>query len=353
MKVRFSEGHREYKTVWMSNKTIFLIDQRKLPEKFEIYKSENHRKTALAIKNMIVRGAPAIGAVSAYSMAQAALEFQGENMKKFFEHLEKAKKVLISTRPTAFDLFHAVDEITEKIKKAKSVNEAKKVAIISSKKYAKKIEIACKKIGIFGNKLIKNGDKILTHCNAGALGCVDHGTALAVIREAHYSKKKIFVWVDETRPRLQGAKLTSWELINEGIPHAIIADNAAGYFMQKGEVDLCIVGADRIAINGDFANKIGTYEKAVLAKENSIPFYVAAPLTTFDKNCNSGKEIKIEERTDDEVLYLGKRRIAPKGAKARNPAFDITPKRFVTAFITNVGIFKPSEIKKKLVNVFT
>ena len=189
---------------------------------------------------------------------------------------------------------------------------------------------------------------ILTHCNAGALGCVDYGTALAPLREAHKQKKKILVWVDETRPRLQGAKLTSWELLNEGINHRIIADNAAGYFMQKGEIDLCIVGADRIAANGDFANKIGTYEKAVLAKENKIPFYVAAPLTTFDKKCNSGKDIKIEERSEEEVLFIDKKRIAPKNARARNPAFDVTPAKFVTAFITEKGIFKPGEIKKMI-----
>jgi len=346
MKVRKGSSSREYKTVWMKRTEIFLIDQRKLPEKFEVFKTKDYKETTKAIKDMVVRGAPAIGVTASYGITQAALDFQGKDLKKFFSHLEKAKKSIINTRPTAFDLFYAVDKMIISLQKAESVQKAKNIAVSASRDYAKRSEDNCRKIGVFGNKLIKNKDKILTHCNAGALGCVDYGTALAPLRIAHSKGKKIFVWVDETRPRLQGAKLTSWELLNEGIEHRIIADNAAGYFMQKGEVDLCIVGADRIAMNGDFANKIGTYEKAVLAKENGIPFYVAAPLTTFDRNCKSGKDIKIEERSEDEVLFIDKKRIAPKNAKARNPAFDVTPAKFVTAYITEKGIFKPSEIKR-------
>lgn len=348
MKVRINSKIKEYKTVWMEyNNVVNLIDQRKLPEKFEIFQAKNFRKTAKAIKNMVVRGAPAIGVTAGYGIAQAALEFSGNNFNIFLRHIKNAKKIFMNTRPTAFDLFFSLENLYEKIKEAKNVSEAKKIAVLESKNYAKESEERCKKIGKLGEKLIKSGDKILTHCNAGALGCVDFGTALSIIRFAHYSgKKKIFVWIDETRPRLQGAKLTSWELCQEGIPHAIIADNAAGYFMKKGEVDLVLVGADRIAKNGDIANKIGTYEKAVLAKENGIPFYVAAPLTTFDKNCKSGDKIKIEERSEDEILFLGKKRIAPKNSSARNPAFDITPRKFVTAFITEKGIFKPKEVKK-------
>jgi translation initiation factor eIF-2B subunit alpha/methylthioribose-1-phosphate isomerase len=201
----------------------------------------------------------------------------------------------------------------------------------------------CKSIGEHGSALIKDGSRVLTHCNAGALATVDFGTALAPMRVAHRAGRKFFVYVDETRPRLQGAKLTSWELLNEGIDHAIIADNAAGHYMSRGQVDLVIVGADRIVSNGDFANKIGTYEKAVLAKESGVPFYVAAPVSTFDFSLTSGSGIVIEERSQDEVLLVGGRRISPEGSRAMNPAFDVTPARYVTGFITENGVSRPGE----------
>jgi S-methyl-5-thioribose-1-phosphate isomerase len=211
--------------------------------------------------------------------------------------------------------------------------------------YADDIVEMCRKIGENGAKLIKDGYRILTHCNAGALATVDFGTALAPMRVAHRQGKSIFVYVDETRPRLQGAKLTAWELGNEGIDYAIISDNAAGHFM-KSSVDLVIVGADRIAKNGDFANKIGTYSKAVLAKENWVPFYVAAPISTFDPKIKTGKEIVIEERSEDEVLQVGNCRIAPKDSRALNPAFDVTPARYVKGFITDKGILRPGEFSE-------
>jgi S-methyl-5-thioribose-1-phosphate isomerase len=211
--------------------------------------------------------------------------------------------------------------------------------------YADSIVDMCYRIGKNGSPLIRNGYHVLTHCNAGALATVDFGTALAPIRVAHRAGKKLFVYVDETRPRLQGAKLTAWELLNEGIDHAIISDNAAGHYL-KDSVDLVIVGADRIARNGDFANKIGTYSKAVLAKENGIPFYVAAPISTFDMKIKDGNSIPIEERSEDEVLFLNECRIAPKGSKALNPAFDVTPGRYVKGFITENGILKPRELGK-------
>ncbi len=211
--------------------------------------------------------------------------------------------------------------------------------------YANDIVERARKIGEFGNTLIKNGDKILTHCNAGALAVLDWGTALAPLRYAKREGKDIFVWVDETRPRLQGARLTSWELLNEDIDHRIIADNAAGLLMKKGKVDLVIVGADRIVRNGGFANKIGTYEKAVVAHENNVPFYVAAPISTIDLSIESEDEIPIEERSEEEVLKVGKTIIGPRGARAYNPAFDITPPEYVTGFITEYGIMRPEEIK--------
>jgi len=218
----------------------------------------------------------------------------------------------------------------------------------AAEEYVETIVERCRKIGEYGEKLIPENSRILTHCNAGALATVDYGTALSPMRIAKRKGKEIFVYVDETRPRLQGS-LTSWELKNEGIEHVVIPDNAAGYFMEKGEIDMVIVGADRIAINGDFANKIGTYEKAVLAKENDIPFYVAAPISTFDPTIKEGRSIVIEERGEDEVKKIWGKDVFPEWVKVRNPAFDITPHQYVTAFITEMGIFRPHEIKEKLV----
>ncbi len=345
MKVKIGKRIKDYRTVWWDKEIVNMIDQTKLPGKFEIYKAENYRETADAIKNMVVRGAPAIGATAAFGMAQAALEFTGSDFEKLKLLMKNAEKIITETRPTAYDLFHAVNFVKKNIKNFDSVKEAKEKALIASQEYADKSAENCRKIGKSGEKLIKDNFNILTHCNAGALACVDYGTAIAPIRFAHYNKKKIHVFVDETRPRLQGAKLTAWELAQERIPHSIIADNAAGYFMQNGEIDIVIVGADRIAGNGDVANKIGTYEKAVLAKENGIPFYVAAPLTTFDMNCKSGKDIVIEERDMNEVLYIDKIRISPKNSKARNPGFDVTPARYIKGIITERGILKAGEVR--------
>ena len=350
-------NNQNYRTVWMQDSSVYLINQQLLPHKFEIYQCKNYLDTANAIKTMIVRGAPAIGATGAYGLAQAALEFRGNNFEDFKEHIAKAEKLLKSTRPTANDLFYAIDFVKEKILKNFNVESAKKDSIKYANEYANWNAELCRQIGEHGNKLIKNNQNILTHCNAGALACVDFGTALAPIRVAHYNKKNIFVYVDETRPRNQGSALTAWELAQEKIDHAIIADNAAGFFMKNKKIDMAIVGADRIAINGDVANKIGTYEKAVLAKENDVPFYVAAPLSTFDVNSKSGEDIPIEERSEDEVLYMygldekgnvKKFRVSPKESTAKNPAFDVTPAKYITGIITEKGIIKPTreDIKK-------
>ncbi len=341
---------QNYRTVWMQNSSVYLINQLLLPFKFEIYESKNYLDTADAIKTMIVRGAPAIGATGAFGLAQAALEFKGNNFQDFKGHILKAEKTLKATRPTANDLFYAVDFVNEKVIKNNNVNDAKQDAVKCANEYADSSAEMCRNIGEHGNRLIKNNFNILTHCNAGALACVDYGTALAPIRIAHYSKKNIFVYADETRPRNQGMFLTAWELAQEKIPHAIIADNAAGFYMKNKKIDMAIVGADRIAMNGDVANKIGTYEKAVLAKENNIPFYVAAPLSTFDVNCATGNDIPIEERSQDELLYISgideknnikKLRIAPKESSAKNPAFDVTPAKYITGIITEKGVIKP------------
>lgn len=319
---------KEMRSVWMEDNNIKLIDQRLLPHQLEIFSASNPEDVIFAIKDMVVRGAPAIGATAALGMAQA----------KLLElDLNETAQRLRATRPTAQDLFTAVDYMLKKIGEGV---ESKKAA----EDYINKIIDKCKKIGEHGETLIKNHQKILTHCNAGALATVDFGTALSPIRLAHRNGKEIFVFVDETRPRLQGARLTAWELWNEGIPHALIADNAAGHYMQRGEIDFAIVGADRIAQNGDVANKIGTYEKAVLAKENDIPFYVAAPITTFDFSLEDGGAIPIEERAEEEVLTLAYEWIAPIKARARNPAFDVTPKKYVTGYITEEGVLKAQDL---------
>jgi S-methyl-5-thioribose-1-phosphate isomerase len=334
----------------MQDTSVYMINQLLLPHKFEIYQCKNHLETADAIKTMIVRGAPAIGATGAYGLAQAALLYEGEDFNDFKKHVNVAFNALNSARPTASDLNYGLNFVKSKMFVANSITNSKMKAFEAADEYSNWSVEMCRQIGEHGNKLIKDGQNILTHCNAGALACVDFGTALSPIRIAHYNKKNIFVYVDETRPRNQGASLTAWELSQEKIAHAIIADNAAGFFMKKEKIDLVIVGADRIAINGDVANKVGTYEKAVLAKENNIPFYVAAPLSTFDANCANGEQIPIEERSQDEVLFmqgidedgnLKKFRISPKESSAKNPAFDVTPARYITGIITEKGVIKP------------
>lgn len=326
MKVNINGESKAILAVWFEENQVKLIDQRKIPETIEIYSAKNSDDIYYAIKNMVVRGAPAIGVTAAYGLAMAS---------KNMEDMENAVKTISSSRPTAYDLFKAIDFM-----KANNFSES------AARRYALEITERSRKIGEYGNTLIQANDHILTHCNAGALAVVDWGTALAPMRIAHDSGKKIFVYVDETRPRLQGAKLTAWELQQEGIDYSIIADNAAGYFMKNGDINLAIVGADRIAANGDFANKIGTYEKAVLAKVNNIPFYVAAPGSTFDFSLKTGEGIPIEERDENEVLMVNNSRLGPAEGHAKNPAFDVTPHEYVTAFITEYGIFKPGELKK-------
>jgi translation initiation factor eIF-2B subunit alpha/methylthioribose-1-phosphate isomerase len=311
---------KDYRALWQEGESIHFIDQRKLPFAFEIFTARTVEDVAVAINHMIVRGAPAIGAAAAYGMAL------GEKTP------EKSVALLRSTRPTAYDLFHAIEHMTHVI----SRNEN---AFAAATTYAESIITRCKKIGEHGEKLIRDSMTILTHCNAGALATIDYGTALAPLRRAHQQQKKIFVYADETRPRFQGL-LTAWELYHEGIPHALITDNAAGYYMRKKDIDLVIVGADRIAKNGDFANKIGTYEKAVVAKENNIPFYVAAPASTFDPHIKDGSQIIIEERDRQEVTQAGGNTIMPEWVSVKNPAFDVTPKKYVTGYITEDGIYK-------------
>jgi S-methyl-5-thioribose-1-phosphate isomerase len=329
-------GGRDYRSVWMEGGSVMMIDQRLLPHDFRIISLRTVAEVCDAIKTMAVRGAPAIGATACYGMALA--ELNGQDTKEAYARL-------LSTRPTAFDLRDGLDYYVKS--KGTPVEMADEYANASSER--------CRMIGVHGAKLIKDGMNVLTHCNAGAIACVDWGTALAPMRVARDQGRRFHVWVDETRPRLQGARLTAWELLEEGIPHTIIADNAAGHLMWRGDVDLVIVGADRIAANGDFANKIGTYEKAVLARENKVPFYVAAPSSTFDRRCRSGRSITIEERDQREVTHVSgaleggglcEVRVSPLGSKAQNPAFDVTPARYVKGYITESGILKSGKSPK-------
>jgi methylthioribose-1-phosphate isomerase len=322
------DGHpRDMRAVWCDEGTVRMLDQRLLPLRVEVVDLVDHRQVAKAIRDMTVRGAPAIGVAAAYGMMLAAN--RGED-------LQVAAKELKATRPTAFDLFFAVDHMLFEIGAGGDPTDA-------AEAYADTIVKRCQLIGEHGERLIRDGARIMTHCNAGALATVDWGTALAPIREAWRKGKKLFVYVSETRPRLQGMKLTSFELMNEGIPHAIVPDGASGHFMREG-VDLVIVGADRIAANGDFANKIGTYEKAVLAKELGVPFYTAAPLSTFDLSIERGEDIPIEYRGEEEVTMVDGVRLAPYGCKVLNPGFDVTPGRYLSGIITERGVLKPEDI---------
>lgn len=319
-KVQMKIEGKHKKALWFEKDTLFLIDQRKLPNSIEMIKATTVEKIAEIIKTMAVRGAPAIGATAAYGMVIGR------------ENPDETAEILGKTRPTAYDLFYAITYMLDKIKKNEN-------PIQSAEKYVETIIQNCKSIGQYGNRLIKNDMKILTHCNAGALATVDWGTALAPFRIAHREGKKIFVYADETRPRMQGL-LTAWELAQENIPHAVIADNAAGYYMKNKDIDMVITGADRITKNGDVANKIGTYEKAVLAKENNIPFYIAAPSSTFDTMINSGEKITIEQRDSEELIKVNNQYIMPKNTPVKNPAFDVTPHEYITGYITEKGIKK-------------
>ncbi len=329
MKVRTKNGTEDIRAVWFEDGKVVMIDQRKLPHEIVIVSFDRYEDVAEAIRNMTTRGAPSIGATAAYGMCLAAL---GKC------DIEKAAKDIKAARPTANDLFYAVDYMLSEL-------SAGKDPVVAADAYAQSMVDKCRAIGEFGAPLIKDGFKVMTHCNAGALATVDVGTALAPIRKAWEQGKRFFVYASETRPRLQGMQLTAWELNQEGIDHAIIPDGASGHFIRKG-VDMIIVGADRIAANGDFANKIGTFEKAVLAKEFGVPFYVAAPISTFDFNTKTGEDIVIENRSEEEVTMVSGIRIAPEGSPALNPAFDMTPAKYVTGFITEKGILRPEEIHK-------
>lgn len=325
------------------NGILRLLDQTKLPGEVVWVECKTYEDVATAIRDMIVRGAPAIGVTAAYGVAIGALAVDTNSREIFFRELDKICDVIRKTRPTAVNLFWAIDRVYGKAvsNKDKSVSEIKDIILNeASLMELEDIEIN-KKIGYYGNSLIKAGWTILTHCNAGALATCGYGTALGVIRAAHESGKNIQVFADETRPYLQGARLTAYELMEDGIPVTLICDNMAGHFMKEGLINCIIVGADRIALNGDTANKIGTYSLSVLAKEHNIPFYVAAPVSTIDFSIESGDKIVIEERKAEEVTHIKSIPIAPEGVKVRNPAFDVTPAKYITAIITEKAVVYP------------
>ncbi|HEY9115697.1 MAG TPA: S-methyl-5-thioribose-1-phosphate isomerase, partial [Bacteroidales bacterium] len=331
-----------YQTVWMEGNSVFMIEQNLLPFEFKIHECKTHWDTCMAITTMVVRGAGAIGAAAGFAMAQAFIELKDTPNIDLFK---EARMDIETTRPTASNLFHAVEEVYKAglISPENALETARKIA-------AEQAEDS-KKIGEFGAELFGEKTTVLTHCNAGWLAFVDFGTALSPIYRAKRQGKEVFVYVDETRPRNQGGRLTAWELKNDGISHLIIPDNAGASLMAQGKIDLIIVGADRIAANGDVANKIGTLEKAIVAKEYGVPFYVAAPTSTFDLTCPSGDEIPIEIRNQDEVLYQTgidangnkvKILVSSPGSEAYNPSFDVTPAKYITGIITEKGIIKAS-----------
>ncbi len=333
--------------------TLYLIDQRKLPLEEVYVPCRTYEEVAKAIKDMIVRGAPAIGATAAFGYAIGAKDMveRSKNWEEFLDNMKLVKEAIGKTRPTAVNLFWALDRMERVMDNWGKLEGIVEVLEKEAIKIAEEdIEIN-KSIGRYGAELIKDGMTILTHCNTGSLATVDYGTALGVIRTAHEQGKKIRVFVDETRPYLQGARLTAWELQKYGIEAILISDNMAGWMMKLGEVDMVIVGADRVVANGDFANKIGTYSLAVLAKYHNIPFYTALPTSTIDISLKSGDEIPIEERSHDEVTHCGGKRIAPEGINVKNPAFDVTPHELLSGIITEKGVIYPpyeENIKKIL-----
>jgi len=318
------------------------LDQTRLPLQ-EVYNSCcSYKEVAAAIRSMVVRGAPAIGVAAAFGMVLGAKEIKAKDASQFRKELEKIGDILLATRPTAVNLLWAVDRMQAAAQKnqGKTVIKIKLLLEQEALKIREEDLAANRAMGKHGQILIPDGSSILTHCNAGALATAGYGTALGVIRAAFESGKKIHIFVDETRPFLQGARLTTWELIKEKIPCTLITDNMAGVLMAQGKIDLAIVGADRIAANGDVANKIGTYSVALLCHLHKIPFYVAAPISTIDLATKRGQDIPIEQRPSQEVTSLYGRRIAPLGAKVLNPAFDVTPRRYIRAIITERGIIQ-------------
>ena len=318
-----------------------ILDQTRLPAQEVYLELQDYRAVAEAIKSLRVRGAPAIGVAAGYGIALGALSNSADSLADFKLAMCEVMSTIAATRPTAKNLFVSVKRMEQVIGRSTSVAQAKEVLVAEAEKIHHEEETATDRIAENGGALLKNGMTILTHCNTGPLATTGYGTALGIIIRAWQQGKRLHVYATETRPLCQGARLTAWELSKEGVPFTLITDSMAGHFMHRGKISAVIVGADRIARNGDTANKIGTYSLAVLAHENQVPFYVAAPMTTFDPDIASGAEIPIEERAAEEVTHIGGQRIAPEGVAVANPAFDVTPHRYITGIVTEKGIVYP------------
>ena len=341
---------RNMRTIRWENGTVVTVDQTKLPTETVFLELNNCVDVAEALKTMKIRGAPLIGAAAAYALALTAYHSRAKNKQQLLEELERSAEILRKTRPTAVNLFWAIERILGKVRKnTGEVREVVRTVIEEAEKIADEDAEANRKMGFSGAELLSDGDTVLTHCNAGSLATVEYGTALGVIRAAWEQGKRIKVIATETRPLLQGARLTAYELKRDGVPVRLITDSMVGYVMFKGLVNKVIVGADRIVKDAVF-NKIGTYTVAVLAKTHNVPFYVAAPTSTFDLN-SFARDVTIEQRKPEEVLYCGSKRTAPENIEVLNPAFDITPLEYVTAVICEKGIFRPSELER-LVTVY-
>lgn len=330
------------RTIEWRDGAVCMIDQRVLPHRLDIVECRDYRDLARAIQDMTVRGAPAIGAAAAFGLALAARQSKATTRAALVSDLDEAGRILRATRPTAVNLGWALDRVLKRVHGLDIAPDELRAAVETEAQNIAEEDVAMNRsMARHGAALIQDGDTVLTHCNAGALATVDVGTAVGVIIEAHRQGKKIHVLVDETRPRLQGARLTAWELTQAGVPMTLIADNAAGYFLHAGKVQRVIVGADRVAANGDVANKIGTYKLAVVAKENGVPFYSAMPASTIDLKLPTGDLIPIEERDAREVTHIEGMPIAPEGVHVSNPAFDVTPHRYIAALITDRGVVYP------------
>src|SRR6185436_850823 len=332
-------------TIDLQDDVIVMVDQRKLPAQEVYVRCRTVPEVAKAIRTMVIRGAPAIGVAAAYGLALGAKRCKEKGTRQFAVEFQKNCDLMAATRPTAVNLFWAIDRMKRAFGDGAQAGESPEELVGRLERESKAIhdeDVAnCRTMGGFGAEMVKDGARVLTHCNAGALATAGYGSALGVIRAAVEQGKKIAVFADETRPFMQGARLTAWELVRDGINTTVITESMAGPLMRDGEIDIVVVGADRIAANGDTANKIGTYTVAVLAHEHEIPFYVAAPISTIDLATAEGKLIPIEERDQREVTHFGTARVTPEGAHTRNPAFDVTPHRYITGIITERGILRP------------
>ncbi len=330
----------DYQPIEWLDDQVRIIDQTRLPRAEVYIELDDYRSVASAIMELKIRGAPAIGIAGAYAVALGARKIESASRDEFLKKLQGVIDTIAATRPTARNLFFALERMKNAAESVKSTAHIRKTLVDEALKIHQEEADATRQLSLFGLELIKDGWTVLTHCNTGPLATSGYGTALGVIILAHQQGKKIKVIATETRPLLQGARLTTWELKKAGIPVTLITDSMAGYFMRMGKVDCIITGADRIAANGDAANKIGTYTLAVLAKEHNIPFYIAAPTSTIDSSLKTGDEIPIEERGPDEVTHIQGVPIAPEGIAAANPAFDVTPHKYISAIITEKGIIR-------------